>query len=110
MQLLITRPGHYAVAAGDQLVGRVRGDYVLGFEAERADGCPLVGVFPEPTAAAEALLAHVASTPNTAYDRPAAAEPAAEQAPTAGDIADGDATHTSGRRRRRWALSGRRAA
>lgn len=109
MQLLITRPGHYAVAAGDQLVGRVRGDYVLGFEAERADGCPLVGVFPEPTAAAEALLAHVASTPSTAYDLPAAAEPAPEQAATAGDDADG-ATHTSGRRRRRWALSGRRAA
>ena len=50
------RPGLYAVARGSDLLGRVRGDYVAGFEALLPDGRRAGDVTGELVDAVEALL------------------------------------------------------
>ena len=50
------RPGLYAVARGPVLLGRVRGDYVAGFEALLPDGRRAGDVQGELVDAVEALL------------------------------------------------------
>ncbi|HET8600672.1 MAG TPA: hypothetical protein VFL99_10130 [Segeticoccus sp.] len=57
MTMTMTRAGHYTVTDGGVLVGRITGDFVIGFRAELPDGTFLLDVYDEPSTAAEALAA-----------------------------------------------------